>query len=101
MWQKIKDTWSAFWKNPIKFTFDPGYIVESQVEDRAAEGWTVAQIDQTLDEQGFKKGSTPYAIWDGTKYVVNTIIKNLPLILGIVILLVIAWYFLMFKKAVE
>lgn len=101
MWQGIKDSVAAFFKNPIKAIFDPNYTIEYQVQTMADEGRTLAEIDQTLTGNGFVKGSTVNDIYNTMKDIVTFTAKNLPAIVFAVILIVVAWYVLQIKKVVN
>jgi hypothetical protein len=102
MWEKLKNSVAAFFSNPLKFLSDPqGVVIEYQVQQLANQGMTVAQIDQVLEQNNFVKGSTVNDILVGIKDVATFTVKNLPTMLVIALLLVVGWYVLMFRKAVE
>jgi len=98
LWSSFK----AFLDSPLKFLADPpNTVIEYQVKMAAAEGRTVAEIDQALSETGLSKGSVVGTIFDGVSNTFSFITKNMGMILVIVLLVVVGWYILMFRKAVS
>jgi hypothetical protein len=96
-WTGVK----AFFNSPLKFVMDPpNTVIEYQVKVMAAEGRSMAEIDQAMTQSGLSKGSVVGTVFDGVVNTFGFITKNLGLILVIVLLIVVAWYILMFRKAV-
>lgn len=101
----MKNFWvsfKAFLNSPLKFVQDPANTtIAYQVKLMESEGRTMAEIDQALAEGGMLKGEGIVPkIFKGAVDGLDFIFKNLSLILFLVILIVVAWYVLMFKKAV-
>jgi hypothetical protein len=100
----MKSFWTgfkAFLDSPLKFISDPpNTVITYQVKLMEAEGRTLAEIDQALSETGLQKGSVVGSIFDGVSSTFSFLTKNLGLILVIVLLVVVGWYILMFRKAV-
>jgi hypothetical protein len=101
----MKNFWTsfkAFLNSPLKFVADPANtVLDYQVKLMAAEGRSMAEIDQTLTENGYLKGEGIVPkVFKGVVDLVDFTFKNLPLILFLVILLVVGWYVMMAKKAV-
>jgi hypothetical protein len=91
----------AFLDSPLKFIADPpNTVIEYQVKVAATQGRTIAEIDQALSETGLSKGSVVGSVFDGVSNAFGFITRNLGLILVITLLIVVAWYILMFRKAV-
>jgi hypothetical protein len=99
----MKNFWvgfKAFVASPLKFIGDPANtVLDYQIKLMEAEGRSMAEIDQALTDAGMKKGApiiqaAEYAI-DGMDF----LFKHLGAVLLIVLLVVVGWYILMFRKA--
>jgi len=99
----MKNFWvgfKAFIASPLKFIQDPANTtIAYQVKLMEAEGRSMAEIDQALQEGGMEKGGGITPIFKGLVDGADFIFKNLGAILFIVLLVVVGWYILMFRKA--
>jgi hypothetical protein len=98
----MKNFWvgfKAFIASPLKFIADPANTtIDYQVKLMEAEGRSMAEIDQALQEGGMEKGGGITPIFKGLVDGMDFIFKNLSTILIIAVLVVIGWYILMFRK---
>jgi hypothetical protein len=99
----MKNFWvgfKAFISSPLKFISDPANTtIAYQVKLMEAEGRSMAEIDQALSENDMVKGGGITPIFKGLVDGMDFVFKNLPAILLIVVVLVVGWYVLMFRKA--
>lgn len=102
MFKSIGISIGAFLSNPLKFVGDPANaVIEYQTKKMAAEGKTVAEIEEALKEVGLLKGAGPVkVVLDGIGKTLDFTLKNLPAILLLALVAVIAFYSLrVFKVA--
>lgn len=95
IWIEVK----TFFKNPLKAIFDPNASTIYQVEKMVEQGKTEAEIDQALKSTGFVKGSTADDIVTGVKDFVRFTAKNLPTLVIAVILIIVTYYVIMFRRS--
>jgi len=103
MFKSIGLSISAFLSNPLKFVGDPANtIIEYQTKKMVAEGRTETEIEEELKSFGQLKGAGPVkVVVDGIGKTLDFTLKNLPSILLLALIAVIAFYSLRVVKVVK
>ena len=100
MLNRITTSFKAFFRNPLKFLSNPEVaVIEYQVATMQAEGRSLAEIDQTLNEMGIEKGGLA-KVADGVFSMIDYGTRNIGWIIVLALVLVGAYYFFLFRRAV-
>lgn len=99
MFKKFVVSFNAFINDPLKFLVDPANaVMEYQITKAIESGESVKKVEQTLQNEGMKKGSFVLETVDMITGTGKFLMNNLPLILFIVLLIVAAPYVMPFWK---
>lgn len=99
LWKKFLTSVNAFIDNPLKFLVDPtNTVLEYQTKTAVESGTSVKKVEETLQKEGFTKGSPVLETVDMLVGTGKFLMNNLPLVLFIVLLIVAAPYILPFWK---
>src|SRR4030042_7196194 len=103
MFKSLGISISAFFSNPLKFVGDPANtIIEYQTKKMIAEGKSAPQIEAALKEIGMIKGAGPLVvIVDNIGKALDFTLKNLPSILLLALVAVVAFYSLKIIKVTK